>query len=273
MNHSLLIVVFYDDLPNFKIFCYLLNKFWQGNKKIKIIYSKSTKIPKELIDKNILDEISKTTKLFLTNWDIEIIKGLKTKLRLWYEQQWYKVLFSSFDNEDYTIVFDCKNFISSPMNVDDFIENNDILYIESDVDKFTKYCVEYFNTTLESNISMITPNIWKNNEVLAYKEYLIKKSGLAENWFIFPCEADYIGYYFFKKHVLKHNNFKKASHKVGFVSKIKKHHRTRQFKDINLTAIWLKELNLDLIYIEEWIENSTKIYNILQKYNLILNNK
>lgn len=269
MNHSLLVVTFYDDLPNFKIFCFLLNKFWQGTKKIKIVYSTSTKIPKELIDKDILDEINNVTQLFLKDWEIEIIKGPKTKSRLWFEQQWYKVLYSSYDNEDYTIVFDCKNFISSPMNIDDFIENNNILYVESSYDKFTKYCEDYFNTTLDSNISMITPNIWKNNEVLAYKEYLIKKSGLAENWIIFPCEADYVGYYFFKKHVLKYNNFKKVLHNVGFVSKIKKHHRIRQFNKIDETAKWLQKQGLDLIYIEEWIKNSTKIYNILQNYNLI----
>lgn len=273
MNHNLLVVVFYDDLPNFKIFCYLLDKFWQSNKKIKIIYSESTKIPKELIDKNISNEITDITKLFLKNWDTEIIRGPRTKLRLWFEQQWYKVLFSSYDNEDYTVVFDCKNFICQKISIDDFIEDNNILYIESTTDKFTKYCEKYFNINLDSNISMITPNIWKNNEVLAYKNYMIEKSGPSESWIVFPCEADYVGYYFFKKHILKHNNFKKTSQKAGFVSKIKKQHRIRQFKNIDITAKWLQEQNLNSIYIEEWVNNSTKIYSILQKYNLIPNNK
>lgn len=253
MDHSLLVVTYYNDLPNFRMFVNLLNKFWKSNKKIKIIYSLKTGNKEYLNEDMVLPFINKCIQDFLIDWDVTILKGLETNLNGWHEQQLNKMYFSAEDNQNYTIVFDCCNFLTHELFFNNLFKNGKPILLPCDTN-ITEHeeCKKIFNIN-EPFIfpASLTPWVWKNFDIFNTQNFLFQKFNTYEHWEIYP-GTEFLNHYCYKVHIEKDNDFyiiRKRKNGVLY------HHRLRNILHISQHAKKLNELGIDDNEINFWKDN------------------
>lgn len=254
MNHSLLVVTFYNDLPTFRMFVNLLSKFWCSNKKIKIVYSLKIEDDTLISKEEILPFVQETAELFLKDWDYEIVEGLTTNLPGWEEQQLNKLYFSAYDNKDCTVVFDCKNFILHNLHFENLVLDKKFTVLPLQ-DKSVSMLVEtkkYFEVNDNDFVpSPITPWVWRNDQIFHLYNYLIDKVGLYDSWNIFP-GSEFLNHYFFTKNVQKEDSFAPVARRKD---NIIYQHRLRNIREVKPISKKLKSIGIEENEVDIWVKN------------------
>lgn len=257
MTYRLLIVTFYCDLPNLKICLFLLNQFWKSDKSITIVYNlKLNKNYKEIEEDKVLSFIKKCAEEILIDWDYEIKLGVDSpNLVGWAEQQLDKVIFSANHKTEYTIVFDCKDFVYDYFKFDDFFYENKIKIKQIDdyCNSFVEYCQNFFPVEINDiHPQPLTPWIWKNSEVKEVYDYLIRNFGNLEYWGDNFLGTEYMDWFYYKKYILKQNINEKFYITEDRQFSIFQHHRLRDTHKIEETSEILLNIGVPTSYVEEW---------------------
>lgn len=250
MDYELLLVTFYNDLPNFRMCLNLLSKFWQGNKKITIVYSLKTPHNTSVTRKMIVPAIENAVETFLYEWEYTVKEGQVTNLDGWDEQQVNKIFYSALIQSDYILVFDCKNFCTQPVCHKNFFKKDKIIVeVDSSGLEFVTQSKEYFNVKKYPYIaSPLTPWVWDTKGVRNLNEYLINREGNISNWKRFP-GSEYINYFFYKMFVEKDDIFLPINRRSDGIIH---HHRTRNICEIYDVVNMLKNKNIEEQEIELW---------------------
>lgn len=248
---SILIIVFYNDLPNFRMCLYCLNKFWKSKKRIKIVYSLKA-INDVIISKEIMvAEINDALKCLDKTWEISISETPTGAISRYDDQQLYKYYHSAFSDDQYTVVFDCKVFCINDINFTDFFLDNKIKITTSDVDSWVVASVSIFKDYAEisGKIALpLSPWVWKNSNVLATLTFLEEKHGsLISNKF-FP-GSEFVNVFLYTKFVLMKDEYISVEDKN---LPIRAHHRERNCLQINDTANILYKAGVSKDEIERW---------------------
>lgn len=259
MKHSLLVITHYHDLPNFRIFLYLLNKFWLGEKQLKIVYnllSNQGPVSKSQIYPEIIDALS-----FLdTSWHYTIYEVPTGRSDGYSHQQIFKLYYSAYPNSHYTVVFDCQNFIIDNFTFDKFFINQKIMVTEEVEDDWKGFTGLLFPITDQTKFfKPLTPWIWKNCEVFDTKNYLEDKLGnflyLEDVRF-----SEYMSVGLYCTCIL--NN----SDQYQIVSNrnlpVHYHHRYRDVEKIPATCEILKKLKVPQEEISRWATNVLLYRNV-----------
>lgn len=264
MDYKLLVVTYYNDLPNFRMFLNLLNKFWRGYKKIKIVYSLKSEGNTYVTQEMILPFIQESVDLFLSTWDYQIVLGLDNKLMGWHEQQLNKMWFSASEDNEHTIIFDCQNFLTHDLFLDNIILNNKAIVIPINAE--SKHLVDTSRQIFDCpNVQMIpdplTPWIWKNQTVLDMQTHLFKKYGDHDNWDEYP-GSEFLNYFFYKSKTTNSDDFLFVKRRVNG---IRYHHRIRNIYQIKEICFRLEyDLDVSKDEIAKWKETIVPyaIYNL-----------
>jgi len=204
MSTKLLAVTYDNDLPQFKLMCYCLNKIWFGNCDITIIYGKN-EIKNEKCD--IGDDIKHICNHFFDySWNIDIEHGIETKMCGYHEQQLHKVLYSLDNIKKYkdVIIFDSKDFMLKPGNESDFKHNTiyNLAYMNTDKqlsDIYPEISKSFSN--LNTNIPpvyVLSPWIWNIKQLQRFWNYVTSIYGTNyTEWTEFPGSWEWAVYYAF----------------------------------------------------------------------------
>lgn len=261
MTHRLLISTFYNDLPNFKICVNLLNKYWEGNKALTVIYS--LMLPNgALLDKNeIVTFLEKTLSENLLDWDYVIKPALKTKMKSgWEEQQLSKLFYSQEHNEDYTVIFDSKDFIHSKMYFEDFFRNSKMKVIPLDQGcyKFIDRCRSLFDLSKNTfHPDPISPWVWENKVLKDLYKMITENFGDYLLWEYFP-GSEYMNYYYFKTITLKQDSFLVLDNRN---LNIFQHHRLRDLSLLHNNGKILRNVGISNEDVIEWQLSNIKMAN------------
>lgn len=197
MTEKLLVATYNDDLPQFELMAHCLNRNWQGNPKITIVFGKPNPGSAHLLD-NIESARNIAAREFDDRWDIEIINGAIDRIPGYQEQQINKIRFS-LDTVN-TIVFDSKDFLLKPADLSYFKldEQYRIGYIKNnqtfnDMYPAIKSIVNVSNNTPATFIT--TPWIWPNHQLQKYWNYLQNKFGHFTNWQGMPGGSEWAGFF------------------------------------------------------------------------------
>jgi len=193
MTHKLLVVTYPDDLKQFEMFCYCLEKNWQGSKNLIVVTQQDTdqQVVQKIIDHMLLD-----------GWNVEINQTACSYKDRYNEQQVNKIFYSVNSAVDDVVVFDSKDFVLRPCDFSTFKSNE-------------KYRVTYYlpNKLVESypdiknvvdksvdhlpNVSNLTPWIWNVGQLTRYWNHINNKFNNYKTWKHFPACTEIYGYYVF----------------------------------------------------------------------------
>jgi len=202
MSTKLLAVTYDNDLPQFKLMCYCLNKNWFGNRNITIVYGKNEQENKSY---NIGDDVKHIChRFFDSSWNVEIEHGIETKMSGHHEQQLHKILHSMDDRYEDVIVFDAKDFMLKPGNETDFKHNSNynIAYMETsqNMDDIYPEINKSFPdlTTNIPPVHVLTPWIWNTKQMHRLWDYVTSIYGTNySEWTEFPGAWEWAVYYTF----------------------------------------------------------------------------
>jgi hypothetical protein len=193
MSHKLLVITFTDDLKQFEMFCYCLNKNWQGSKNLIVVTQQNTN---QLVVQNIVD------RTLPNSWTVEIKSTLHEYASGDVEQQINKIFYSVNSGADDIVVFDSKDFLLRPCDFSTFKsdEKYRVTYylpgrlIESypDIYNIMDHSVDQL-----PNVSNLTPWIWNVNQLTRYWNYINNRFGNYSTWKTFPACTEIYGYYVF----------------------------------------------------------------------------
>jgi hypothetical protein len=213
-NEQLLIVVYWCDLPQFKLFCYSINQFWKGNKKIKIVIT--TKVHKEhnkdttRVNKNkIVKEVLETARTYLKDWKYDIVvRNEITWAGGWNEQQVLKVFDSAKCSEEHIIVFDCKDVLFKDLYYYDFIDQNKnyLITIAKNVKEEHHSSYKYWNLKhlKEFFPENLTPWIWNRYDLQDYIIEIQKKEKIKFRYIEFyPGNFEIENYFVYLRNIKK----------------------------------------------------------------------
>lgn len=192
MRCKLLVVVYDQDLPQFDLMIYCLNKNWQGHKQIVVVYQG-----------NIKNQVNDILKEYLTiDWVIDLVPSHSFKnLNAYDTQQIDKILYSIDHTVDYVIVFDCKDFLLKPINENYFIVDSKAR-ITTTKETFAEFYPEVADLNLTTSdttaILNITPWIWNVEQLEKYWSFVTSKYSLElSSWTKFYPISEIASYYYF----------------------------------------------------------------------------
>jgi len=275
MTSKLLVVVYDQDLPQFELMIYCLNKNWQGRRHITIIYQGNIK-------DRVLNLIEST---FSNDWIINLIPSLiMPNLGGSDLQQLNKIIYSLDNTVQDVIVFDCKDFLLKPIDESYFKHANNycITQISNFFDEFypnvhlAMGLTDYkFNAILN-----ITPWIWNVEQLGRYWSYVIKKyTDNLSDWTEFYPSSEIASYYYYTYKIdatptIKfseeafmpsggiwdtdtiQNVLQVVENFDRYKSAVWKHHRRITSMDKTaITAMQLQKYNIPLEIITKWIES------------------
>jgi hypothetical protein len=193
MSHKLLVITFPDDLKQFEMFCYCLNKNWRGSKNLIVVIQQHTD---QMVVQDIIDHTMSNS------WAIEIKNTLYEYTIGGVEQQINKIFYSVSSGVDDVVVFDSKDFLLRPSDFSTFKSNEKyrVTYylpgrlIESypDIKNIVDYAVDRL-----PNVSNLTPWIWNVDQLTRYWNYINDRFGNYTTWKNFPACTEIYGYYVF----------------------------------------------------------------------------
>jgi len=266
MTYRLLIVTFYCDLPNLKICLFLLNQFWKSDRSITIVYNlKLNKHYREVEEDKVLNFIKNCAEEILIDWDYEIKLGVDSpNLVGWSEQQLDKVIFSANHKTEYTIVFDCKDFVYDFFKFEDFFYENKIKIIEiaDECKAFVEYSRPFFPIDINDiHPHPLSPWIWKNSEVKDLTTCSSKNFGKLEECSNYTTVC-YMDWFYYKKYILKQNINEKFYFTKDREFPTFQHHRLRDIHKIKETSEILSNIGVPINYVTEW-KNSVLKFAII----------
>jgi len=197
MSSKLLVVVYDQDLPQFDLMAYCLNKNWQGCKDLTVI-----------LQGNIQSVVSSIVeKHFSQEWHIDVVSSFPNSNMSGYDlQQLDKILHSLDDAVQDVIVFDCKDFLLKPIAEDYFKYNGDY-----QITKMSELFSEFYPNeylamgATDSNLTAIlniTPWLWNVNQLRRYWSYVTDKyPDDLEHWSTFYPRSEIASYYFYTQSI------------------------------------------------------------------------
>ena len=258
-SYSLLVVTFYNDLPNLRIFLFLLNKFWLGNKDIKIIYSLKANYDQLIEASYIRPLVEDAVTLLGKEWNVQVCEAQYNELSGYNDQQYSKYLYSESSDKTWTVVFDCQNFLINFCDFKDFFVNNKVISLRDDVvDLWTKCAKEDLQLGQEEpncSIEPLTPWVWKNSDVANTKNFLISKFGPLETRKGFP-GSEYVNVYLYKLFVEMNNEEDLYCFVKNRNLPVLYHHRIRNIDHIQNNAYILKRAGVPDNEIIRWAKDS-----------------
>lgn len=197
MTEKLLVVTYNDDLPQFEVMAHCLNRNWQGNPKITVVFGKpnpgSAHLPGDIeTAKNIVAQE------FDSRWSVEVIDGSINNIIGYQEQQINKIRFS-LDTDD-TIVFDSKDFLLKPADLRYFKIDNQyrIGYINNNqtFDDMYPSIKDIVTVSKDTPTTFITtPWIWPKQQLQKYWDFLQNKFGPYTQWQSIPGGSEWAGFF------------------------------------------------------------------------------
>ena len=195
----MLVTTFYGDLPQFKMFCHCLAKYWQGKKDLIVCIGSNESIE---VYKQITDVA------FSSEWAIEIKSSLHAYPKAGYtEMQVNTVYYSVTSGVDDIIVWDCKDFVLKPCNYDMFVKNKqyrltrrfrDIKMVDMGYD-FSGFLDEPFDDL--PGLNNVRPWIWNVEQLTRCWNHLNQRFGDCKTWHdfsgpgFFPGGTEIYSYY------------------------------------------------------------------------------
>lgn len=192
MSCKLLVIVYDQDLPQFELMSYCLNKNWQGQKTITIVYQG-----------DIESEVSSIVKQYFSqSWHVDIVKSTATNLSGIDLQQLDKVLSSLDDTVQDVIVFDCKDFLLKPIDETYFKRNGQyrITFLSDLFDEFYPHVCQAIGSSEHKHraILNITPWIWNVTQLKKYWEYITTRYPInISSWTSFYPSSEIASYYYY----------------------------------------------------------------------------
>jgi hypothetical protein len=116
-----------EDIKQFEVFCYCLNKNWTGNKHIAVFVGSHNGMPGDV------NEVTCIVDRYLKDWDRTVVDGGQPDASDGYAEQNINKIINSFGTPT-SIVFDSKDFVLRPLGYEDFIIDNTL-------------ALSYFNTS------------------------------------------------------------------------------------------------------------------------------
>lgn len=180
---KLLVATYHDDLHQFEMFSHCIVKNWQGNPRLDVVLGKGTDVATV---QSIIDDI------FPTSWTVRIHECAIDHKNGYLQQQVNKV-FYSIDNEfDDVIVFDSKDFVLRPMDLNTFKHNDQYratFYIPSQ--QLVDLCPAIASITDQDVSSVpstinLTPWIWRTDQLKKHWNYLNDQFGDYHFWNDYP---------------------------------------------------------------------------------------
>lgn len=201
MTYRMLVTTFYGDLDQFKMFCYCLNKNWQGKKDLIVCIGSNE-------DATVYSTI--VDKAFSSEWLVEIKPSLHAYPTTGYtEMQVNTIYYSVTSGVDDIIVWDCKDFILKPCNDNMFVKNgqhrltkrfHDIKMVDMGYD-FSRFLDEPFDDL--PGLNNVRPWIWNVEQLRRCWEHLNQRFGDCNTWHdfsgpgFFPGGTEIYSYYVF----------------------------------------------------------------------------
>jgi hypothetical protein len=280
VSNKLVVVVYDQDLPQFRVFCHCLNKYWQDTRNLTVVVGKPDVTQTYQSVKSIVDQN------FSSGWNIEIQQGsLDNHMDGYQEQQLFKVIASLDELCQDAVVFDCKDFLLKPMGFGDFKEKSKYKVAVFTDDKktfqdFYPSVATAFNFKQAIPLPLIlTPWIWQRNQLQKYWQKIQDLFGHDySSWSQYPTGSEWASYYAFTcldgnstvefdttwwmpiGGCWKHQTVDEIQQQADMFDqypdrKIWKHHRTvTDFEKINITAIVLKSHGISTTVVDTWID-------------------
>ena len=191
MTHKLLVATYQDDLQQFEMFCHCLNKNWKGTQRLTVALGSGTPVSQV---QSIVDQQ-------LPNWTVDIQSVVYFYSSGYTEQQVNKIFYSLDSEVDDVIVFDSKDFLLRPADIEDFKNNNQYratFYIPGQrlIDLYPEitHIVDQDVDHLPSVINL-TPWIWQVDQLQRYWNHINQRFGDYRQWTEFPAGTEIYGFY------------------------------------------------------------------------------
>jgi hypothetical protein len=184
MNYRMLVTTFYGDLPQFKMFCHCLAKNWKGVPDLIVCIGagENTQVYREITDS-----------AFPAAWKIDIKESLHSYPTAGYtEMQVNTVYYSVTSGADAVIIWDCKDFVLKPCDLNMFVKDgqyrltkrfHDIKMVDMGYD-FTGFLDVPFDDL--PGLNNIRPWIWNVEQLTRCWNYLNQRFGDCSTWHDFP---------------------------------------------------------------------------------------
>jgi len=194
MTHKNIVTTFADDIPQFKMFCYCMNKNWKGDKNLSVCLDTGDNI-------DVFENI--TLEIFDPDWNIEICPTIHPYDNGNYGNQInliYRIASSTVDD---AIAWDCKCFLLKPTDLSTFKQNNEyripcqdntrrLVDMGYDLSRLVDGPIDHY-----AGMVNLRPNIFNVQQTARYWFALNQRFGHYSEWTKFPVECEYYGYYIF----------------------------------------------------------------------------
>ena len=181
MSEKLLVATYDQDLLQFEMFCYCLNKNWQGNRFLTVVLNSCS-------DWSATHHrVAMILQNCLSKWDYEIINGQHADHNGYREQAVNKVIYSIDKRFTDCIVFDSKDFLLRPASIANFKKHN--RYRNTFI--LDQYHVELYPESIElldidisgaPAVLNLTPWIWNVQQLEKYWQYMQFRFGKYPEW-------------------------------------------------------------------------------------------
>ena len=114
---KIVVGTYQEDMKQFEVFCYCLNKNWNGNKQITVFVGSHKGNPGDI------SKVAYIVDQYLKDWEYSVVDGYQPGAPNGYAEQNINKIINSFDAPT-AIVFDSKDFVLRPLGYEDFIIND-----------------------------------------------------------------------------------------------------------------------------------------------------
>ena len=180
----MLVTTYQNDIEQFHMFCYCLNKNWQGKKDLIVCIG---------ANEDTAQYSKITDAAFSPAWAIEIKPSLHAYPTAGYtEMQVNTVYYSVTSGTDDVIVWDCKDFVLKPCDYNMFVKDGqyrltkrfyDVKMIDMGYN-FTGFLDVPFDDL--PGLNNVRPWIWNVEQLTRCWRYLNQQFGSCETWQNFP---------------------------------------------------------------------------------------
>lgn len=192
MSHSLLVVTYTDDLPQFTMFCHCLNRNWQGNTELTVALGNKTPV-------NVVEQI--IAQQFDQRWQVTVLPSQAPYMEGTPEQQVNKIVGSIQSGSDDVIVFDSKDFLLRPADISTFkrddryrvtyrLPGRRLIDMGYDITDIVDHPVDSLPA-----VSNLTPWIWNTKLLSELWTHAHQRHGHHCIWRGFPIGNEIYAYY------------------------------------------------------------------------------
>jgi hypothetical protein len=194
MNYTMLVTTFSGDIQQFRMFCYCLNKNWEGQRKLTVCLGNGD-------DQEMFTNITK--EYFDTDWHIEIKPTIYSYKSGESEQQVNAVYYSIQTGVDDVIIWDCKDFLLRPCNYSTFKKNGKyrvtyllrgqkLINMGYNLDGLVDQPIDRYTA-----ISNIRPWMWNVQQLTRYWNRMNERFGDYRTWKVYPAGNEIYGYHIY----------------------------------------------------------------------------